>query len=128
MSFFVIADASEDSQTLSTPVFECGKDSKESAVAVFLSAASADEYLDAAGWTHDQRKAELEPTQLLKWLFVSHSDGIGYIMVDPDRHQQLHGEPQLSLELAEPFEAHAELLLMLSQRLSAKPEHLGQTN
>jgi Rad3-related DNA helicase len=113
MNLYVIAAKSTDEGSLDSPVFEVGRGTEESAVAVFLNAQVARAYIREAGWEKDQGVAQLEPADALKWLIRAHQDGVTHIAINPKRSAQLRGAPQDALLLSDPDRAHAELLSRL---------------
>lgn len=120
MVFFAIAshESSVASDVFDTPVLASDSSLDGSAVLVFLSAHAAEDYIEAAGWRHEQSVVPLEPTQLLKWLILAKANGVTHVAVDPDRFGQLARHPQNEIELSDPLLVHAELLKRLNSALS----------
>ncbi len=90
MNFYAIAKSSTESNIIESPVFDV-PDGKESAIAVFLSEASARAYIEAAGWERDEAVAEMEASKLMDWFTQAKQDGIDFVVLDPSRSDQESG-------------------------------------
>jgi len=94
---FVITKKGAD--FLDTPVFHAGESGEEEAVALFTDRQQAQHYLSHAGWGQTDEISELSPDDLLQWLVEAEREGIHYVIVNPDRHRHLAGDPQPVLSL-----------------------------
>jgi hypothetical protein len=88
--FIITAHASD---VLNTPVFHAGEGDEE-AVAVFTTADAARRYIDQAGWGKADEVGVLRPADQREWFESAHSDGIRWVMIDPDHDRHNAGEPQ----------------------------------
>jgi len=115
MCFFIITDSKTDAMEIDTPVFALPGGSAETAVAVFLSCITAEDYIEAAGWKCNQQAAMVAPTETLKWLILASKQGVSHVAVDPCRLKQLQGEPLDVIPLTDAQETYAELLRRASE-------------
>jgi len=115
MCFFIITDSKTDATEIDTPVFALLGGSEETAVAVFLSCMTAEDYIEAAGWKGNQQAAMVAPTEALKWLILANKQGVSHVVVDPCRLKQLQGEPLDVIPLTDAQETYAELLRRASE-------------
>lgn len=97
-SIYVLTQRGEDQ--LDTPVFHAGDSGEDEAVAVFTERGKAEEYLRQASWDQ-QVPAALAPQDLSQWLRKVRDDGIGLLTVNPNRQEQVKGEPQAVIVLSE---------------------------
>jgi len=117
MCFFLITDSKTDATEIDTPVFALTGEGEESAVAIFLSCITAEDYIEAAGWKGNQQAAMVAPTEALKWLILARKQGVTHVVVDPSRFKQLQGELLDVIPLTDAQETYAELLRRASEAL-----------
>ena len=88
--------AHADADPPETPVFAAGPDHPEDAVAVFSTREMAVLYLQVARWD-DQHVYELAPLRFSRWVQNAKQQGLRYLMIDPNRHDQALGRAQQPL-------------------------------
>jgi hypothetical protein len=93
---FMLAKKGERAREL--PVFAAGAEEGAEALAVFTSRELATLYLQVARWD-DHEVRIVAPPQLSRWLQQARTDGIRFIMVDPNRLDQVRGKQQALLPL-----------------------------
>jgi len=115
MCFFIITDSKTDATEIDTPVFALPGGKVETAVAIFLSCITAEDYIEAAGWKGNHQAAMVAPTEALKWLILASKQGVSHVVVDPCRLKQLQGELLDVIPLIDAQETYAELLRRASE-------------
>lgn len=99
MEQVVYVIAIKDSDPLESPVFEAGENDQKEALAVFTDRDLAILYLQVARWEGNYSFAKLSPIDLEDWLAQARDEGIPFVMVNPNRNDQMSGQPQRVLIL-----------------------------
>ncbi len=92
---YVLARAGEEN--VQSPILPAGP-SGEDAVAVFGSREKAVLFLQVARWD-GYEVLEIAPPGLEDWIADVRSEGIEYVVVDVNRHDEMQGKPQPTLSL-----------------------------
>jgi hypothetical protein len=94
---FVVAE--KGTPALNTPVFSMADGSD--AVAVFLTASSAQQYIDDAAWAETDTVAQLTPSAVIEWLVQAKRDGVETVAIGPNRESQENREPLPTVQIDE---------------------------
>lgn len=97
-SLWVIAKKGGD--VLETPVISADNSGQSEGVAIFPSREKASLYIQVARWHGEYEARDVSPTVLSQWLSRAKNDGITSLVIDPNRHAQVHEhKPQQVLSL-----------------------------
>jgi len=83
---------------METPVFPANHQGAEEAMPIFSSRQAGGLYMQVARWD-EYKLQDYSPRELSRWVHQFTQEGIRFLMVDPNRHNQARGIEQPVIDL-----------------------------